>query len=94
MLALSDRELLAVSSTSPDVEDDRFVADVRRQFRYILAHAGADGDGWWQNVFGGGRGSPLVYPRSTAVVGSDEHRQDCGSGGAHMAVLARPSVPR
>lgn len=66
MLALPDRELLAVTSTSPDVEDERFTTDVRAQFAYVLDNMGADGRGWWDNVFGGGRGRALVFPRCEA----------------------------
>ncbi|CAN0149888.1 unnamed protein product [Ectocarpus sp. 13 AM-2016] len=63
MLVLTDRELLAQTSTSPEAEDERFVADVRAQFSYMLAQSGADGQSWYENVFGAGRGRPLVFPR-------------------------------
>ncbi|CAN0524491.1 unnamed protein product [Ectocarpus sp. 12 AP-2014] len=63
MLVLTDRELLAQTSTSPEAEDERFVADVRAQFSYMLAQSGADGQSWYENVFGAGGGRPLVFPR-------------------------------
>ncbi|CAM9656568.1 unnamed protein product [Ectocarpus sp. 4 AP-2014] len=63
MLVLPDRELLAQTSTSPEAEDERFVADVRAQFSYMLAQSGADGQSWCENVFGAGGGRPLVFPR-------------------------------
>ncbi|CAM9518169.1 unnamed protein product [Ascophyllum nodosum] len=66
LLELPDRELLDASSTSPDVEDERFVADVRSQFSYILARVGPQGEGWLETVFGGGNGNPLVFPRASA----------------------------
>lgn len=76
LLSLSDQDLLAVSSTSPDTEDSRFIDDARAQFRFILRHAGADGRQWAGSVFGGGEGKagkPLVFRR----------RSRCGDGDAH-----------
>lgn len=79
LLAFPDRDLLAVSSTSPEMEDSRFVQDVRAQFRFILRHAGVDGRGWWKSVFGdgnGGTGNPLVFRR-----GERGHVGGSGGGG-------------
>lgn len=64
ILDLPDQELLAITSTSPDAEDDRFVVDVRTQYSYILKHVREDGEGWWGSVFGGGSGTALVFPRA------------------------------
>lgn len=66
MLVLSDGDLLAKTSTSPEVEEERFVEDIRAQFSYMLAHSGADGGAWLENVFGAGRGRPLVFRRGEA----------------------------
>ena len=63
LLSLSDRELLAVTSTSPEAEAESFVADVRSCISYVLNRTRPDGQGWLENVFGGGDGAPLVYPR-------------------------------
>lgn len=62
-LSSSDEEILAATSTSPETEDDRFVDDVRQHMTFVLQHAGPDGMGWWQSVFGGGMGHTLVFPR-------------------------------
>lgn len=67
MLVLPARELLAKTSTSPEVEDERFVEDVRAQFSYMSAHSGPDGREWFKNVFGAGKGTPLVFRRGEAA---------------------------
>lgn len=67
MLVLPDRELLAQTSTSPEAEEERFVEDIRAQFSFVLAHSGADGRAWFENVFGAGRGKPLVFRRGEAA---------------------------
>ncbi len=64
MLVLPDHDLLAQTSTSPEAEDERFVADIRAQFSFMVAKSGAEGRAWFENIFGGGRGNPLVFPRA------------------------------
>lgn len=63
LLELPDQELLDLTSTSPDAEEERFVADIKSLYSYVLARAGIYGEKWRRNVFGMGRGKPLVYPR-------------------------------
>lgn len=88
MLALPDRELLARTSTSPEAEDERFVADIRAQLSFMVAQSGPDGRAWLENVFGGGRGTPLVFPRAEAGAGAG------GGGRAGAAVGAVGQGPR
>ncbi|CAM9501600.1 unnamed protein product, partial [Scytosiphon promiscuus] len=64
MLVLTDRDLLAQTSTSPEAEDERFVGDIRAQFSFMLAKCGARGQDWLPNVFGPRQGEPLVFPRA------------------------------
>lgn len=63
LLLLPDRELLGLTSTSPDAEDPRFVRDVRAQLSFLLEKVGPRGMDWWYNVFGGGGGNILTFPR-------------------------------
>ncbi|CAN0302206.1 unnamed protein product, partial [Laminaria digitata] len=42
LLSLPDRELLAVTSTSPEAEAESFVADVRSCISYVLDRTGPD----------------------------------------------------
>lgn len=66
LLELPDQELLGLTSTSPDAEEERFVADVKSVYSYMLARSGIYGEEWLNNVFGEGRGTPLVFPRVAA----------------------------
>lgn len=82
LLALPDRDLLAVSSTSPETEDPRFVPDVRAVYSFVLEHAGENGRGWLERVFGGGDGKPikaLVFPRGAGDSGGGEQGQGKGT---------------
>eukprot|EP00903_Cladosiphon_okamuranus_P008080 g7792.t2 len=80
MLALPDRQLLTQTSTSPEAEDERFVEDIRAQFSYMVAQSGPDGRSWLRNVFGGGRGSQLVFPRAAAAAAAARGGEEAAVG--------------